>query len=195
GVDVPGFSGSTQVVTTLPGALHHVTVTPAVGEVPPGKTQPFVATGYDIGGAAIPGLAFTWAAGSGGTIDANGLFTAGGSIGTFTNAVSATSGAVTGFATVDVYPPALAPFAFSTIAGTLYAGSAFPITIHARAQHGRVLDTYTNQAQLQASVGTIIPSTTGSFVAGAWTGNVTLGTAAGSVTITGSDAGQNGTSN
>jgi hypothetical protein len=193
-VDVPAFSGSTQVVATLPGTLDHITVTPALGTVPPGKTQQFVATGYDIGGAVIPGLTFTWGAG-GGTIDASGLFTAGGTVGTFTNAVSATVGAVTGFATVDVYPPTLAGFDFSTMSGTLYAGSAFPITVKARDQHGRVLDTYTGQAQLQDATATISPTATGSFAAGVWTGNVTIGSVSASDTITASDAGHNGTSN
>ncbi len=46
-VDVPQFTGSTQVLFTLPGELHHITVTPSSPTLVAGATQQFTAVGYD----------------------------------------------------------------------------------------------------------------------------------------------------
>ena len=54
-------------------------------------------------GARHPPPAFGWSVSGGGTIDANGLFTAGGSVGgPFT--VTASNGNVTGTATISIAP-------------------------------------------------------------------------------------------
>ena len=59
-------------------------------------------TGKDAGGNVVP-LTPVWSvAQGGGTTSSGGLFTAGGSSGTFANSVTATSGAISGNATVTV---------------------------------------------------------------------------------------------
>ena len=68
-------------------------------------TQQFVATGKDANGVVITILpAPTWSVvAGGGTINStSGVFTAGAATGTFTNTVKATSGGISGFATVIV---------------------------------------------------------------------------------------------
>ncbi len=97
-------------VTGNPGALDHVSVTPASVTMTPGATQQFTAQAYDSANIPIPGLAYTWLVTAGGSItSANNnvvTFTAGTSIGTFTNAIQASTVAPvilkTGMATVTV---------------------------------------------------------------------------------------------
>lgn len=104
GWDGPTGRGSislAQVVQTLTS----VKVTPATASVVTGATLRFTATAYDQNGAAMATQpTFTWAAAGGGTIDATGLFTATGAGGPF--AVTATTGAVSGSASVTVTAPA-----------------------------------------------------------------------------------------
>jgi hypothetical protein len=98
-------------VTGNPGALDHVTVTPASVTVTPGATQQLTAQAYDSTNVPIPGLAYTWsaltAAGTITNINNNVItFTAGTNIGTFANAIQASTVAPailkTGVATVTV---------------------------------------------------------------------------------------------
>ena len=72
-------------------------ITPATATVASGGTQQYSA--LTTGGAAFAGLV-TWSVSGGGSIDANGLFTAGTVAGTFT--VSASAGLVTATASVTV---------------------------------------------------------------------------------------------
>ena len=77
-VDVPTFSGSTDVVYQLAGPLDHIIVTPSTATVAIGGTQQFTAQGYDADDNPIPNLPFTWnVVSGGGTINPSGLFTAG----------------------------------------------------------------------------------------------------------------------
>ena len=65
-------------------------------------TQQFTAVGKDAGGNVIA-ITPTWSVvTSGGAIDSTGLFTAGTVLGTFPNTVRASSGSVSGTATVTV---------------------------------------------------------------------------------------------
>jgi subtilisin family serine protease len=85
-----------------------ITVTPNPVSLAPGATQQFTATGRDAAGNVVP-ITPTWAVvAGGGTINGNGLFTAGTVPGTYTNTVTASSGGVTGTATVTVTAGALA---------------------------------------------------------------------------------------
>ncbi|PZC47272.1 MAG: Cohesin domain-containing protein [Chloroflexi bacterium] len=71
---------------------------------------PFVAFGTHAFGNSVSPLSVTWAASAGGSIDANGLFTAGQVAGSFPGAVSATSGSLSSLASVGVSPgPVPAP--------------------------------------------------------------------------------------
>jgi hypothetical protein len=87
-------------------------VSPATGTVPAGGTRQFVATGEDVNGNAVPLSTVGWStAGGFGAIDSNGLFTAGGAMGSGT--VTATSGGISGSADVQVVVGPLASLAVS----------------------------------------------------------------------------------
>ncbi len=97
-------SGVANVIVTA-GPIATIAVTPNPATVsatttrssswPPRRTQ---------GGNTDPAASRrTWSVvASGGTVDVNGLFTAGATLGTFTNTVKAASGAISGLATVNV---------------------------------------------------------------------------------------------
>ena len=184
-VDVPQFTGQTQVLFTLPGELDHIVVSPASTSVVAGATQQFMAQGYDVDNNPIPNLPVTWSVGNGGgTIDTNGLFTAGPTPGTYNNTVVATVGSVTGDASVTVVAPSLDHFTFQTISSPQYAGASFEITITARDASDNLFSDYTGQAELSASTGTVTPTVTGNFSGGTWTGSVTLDQINGNVSLT-----------
>ena len=97
--------GSATVTVGTPGALAAITVTPNPASVATGATQQFTAAGQDAGGVFVtipPGL--TWSVvNGGGTIDGStGVFTAGAVLGGFANTVRATSGSISGFASLTV---------------------------------------------------------------------------------------------
>ncbi|MDQ2667035.1 MAG: ice-binding family protein [Gemmatimonadota bacterium] len=104
-------SGSaTVIVTAAAPSLATITVTPNPATVQTNAQQQFTAVGRDGNGNVFP-FTPTWSVVSGGgTINsATGLFTAGNVTGTFVNTVVASSGAVSGSATVTVTavaPPA-----------------------------------------------------------------------------------------
>jgi len=95
------LSGTADVVVT-PGPLATITVTPTPVTLAINGTQQFTAVGKDASGNVVA-ITPVWSAVSGGTIDATtGLFTAGTVPATFTNTVQATSGSISGTATVVV---------------------------------------------------------------------------------------------
>ena len=193
-VDVPQFTGSTQVLFTLPGELDHISITPAAPSVISGATQQFVAQGYDISNNPIPNLSFTWSMlNGGGTINNTGLFTAGATQGTYTVVTSV--GSITGNTSVTVVAPTLDHFTFQTIATPQYVGAPFQITITARDLSGNLFTGYTGQATLSASLGIITPNVTSNFTGGTWTGNVTLNQVAESISLTANAGDRSGTSN
>ena len=100
-------------VTVTVGPLATITVTPNPVTLPATSTQQFVAVGRDASGNVFV-IAPTWAiVNGGGSLDVNGLFTAGAVAGTFNNTVRATSGSISGTATVTVTvapPPPLPAF-------------------------------------------------------------------------------------
>ncbi len=111
-----GLTGNATVIVVSPGPLATITVTPNPASVIVGGTQQFVATGRDAGGNIVPITPVWSTVAGGGSINAAGLFTAGGTAGAYPNTVRATSGAITGYATVNV--TALAPPATLGTAGT-----------------------------------------------------------------------------
>ena len=98
------ISGAARANVIAPaGGLVAVDVSPNPATVIVGATQQFTATGFDANGLIIPTPGLTWSViAGGGTIDVNGLFTAGLLTGTFPNTVRATSGGNSGYATVNV---------------------------------------------------------------------------------------------
>ncbi|MBB4634730.1 ice-binding family protein [Longimicrobium terrae] len=132
-------SGSATVtVTALPVVLTTITVTPNPVTLDAGETQQFTATGRDANNNVVPTPGLVWSVQSGGgTINpATGLFTAGNVAGTFPNTVRATSGTVSGTATVTVTAPPPPPFlgraaTHGILAGTMVSCASAPGIINA----------------------------------------------------------------
>jgi hypothetical protein len=99
--DAEGMSVTSSVTMTVNQTLTSIMISPASALVAASATQQFSATGRDqFASALTPQPAFTWGVNGGGTVDADGLFTAGTAPGTFT--VTATSGSVSASANVTV---------------------------------------------------------------------------------------------
>ncbi|OYV71659.1 MAG: hypothetical protein B7Z74_06840, partial [Deltaproteobacteria bacterium 21-66-5] len=97
-----GAVTGTATVTVTTGALASITVTPNPVSLVVNGAQQFAAVGKDASGNIVA-IAPTWSVvAGGGAVSGSGLFTAGAVPGIFTNTVQATSGAVTGTATVTV---------------------------------------------------------------------------------------------
>ncbi len=100
-------------VTVTPGPLEQVVIAPSPADIGMEMTQQFVAVGADQYGNRIAGLEFTWSVqNGGGTVAANGLFTAGDGPGDFEDTVQAeaTQDGITraGTASVTVRPDRIA---------------------------------------------------------------------------------------
>ncbi|HWG34102.1 MAG TPA: ice-binding family protein [Gemmatimonadaceae bacterium] len=96
---------ATVVVMSTPPApppLATITVTPNPDTTQVGATQQFTAVGRDGNGNTTTFTPVWSVVNGGGSIDAAGRFTAGSTPGTFTNTVKATSGTISGTATVVV---------------------------------------------------------------------------------------------
>jgi len=94
---------ATTTLTFTPGSLQHVEVSPSTAMLMPSAKQLFTAAGYDQYDNEINGLTFTWAVvNGGGTIDSNGLFTAGYAEGMYSDTVRATVGDIHGYASVTI---------------------------------------------------------------------------------------------
>jgi hypothetical protein len=106
--------------STSPHTLATITVTPANPTLTAGNTQQFTAVGKDADGNNVS-ISPTWSVeAGGGTIDNNGMFTAGSTAGTYTNTVKATSGGVSGTATVTVTagaPSVVGDYTLQTVEG------------------------------------------------------------------------------
>ncbi len=195
-VSVPQFSGSTQVVLTLPGPLDHIQVTPNPGTVVTGASVQFTATGYDADNNPIPNLNFTWSVvNGGGTIDQTGRFTADLGLGTYENTVVASFGSIAAAATVVITEPIIDHFEFDTISSPKYVNAPFSVTIRARDAANDLVLGYAGSVSLGASSGTVSPTSTGPFSGGVWSGPVTIGAEATSVTLTATDGNISGMSN
>jgi len=100
------IANATVVITGTAGALDHVVVSPSTATVVANGTQQFSAQGYDVNNIAIAGLTYTWSVTTaGGSINpTSGLFTAGTTVGNFSNIVqaSATEGMVIKAGTANV---------------------------------------------------------------------------------------------
>ena len=96
-------TGSTSVTVTST-VLDHIVVTPVNATFYRGGHRTYTAQGYDSSSNLISGLSFTWNCNNAaGTINSStGYFTAGTALGTFTGAITATCGSITGTASVSV---------------------------------------------------------------------------------------------
>jgi len=122
-----GMSGTANV-TVIIGVLATITVTPNPDTLLQGATQQFTAVGRDAGNNIVAITPVWSVVASGGSINAGGLFTAGGVDGTYLNTVRATSGSIFGSATVVVdaafIPPPVIPLGLVAPYGIM-AGLSF----------------------------------------------------------------------
>ena len=185
---VGSVSGSASVTVTA-AALATITVTPNSSALALGGIQTFTATGKDASGNVISPLTFTWSvvAGGGTIVSGTGVFTAGTVAGTFSNTVKATSGSVSGFATVGVNAGAAATITVTPTPDTLAIGATQQFAAVIKDAAGNILPISPNWS-VAAGGGTI--SGTGLFTAGTVAGTysntatASVGSIAGSATVT-----------
>jgi hypothetical protein len=168
--------GLFQVVPALadaPKPLDHVQILPAAAVLAPGATQQFSAQGYDAQNGAISGLTYFWMTiAGGGTIDSNGLFTAGSTANTFTNTVQvlAVQGSTVKLANANVTVTTAAPGALDHVvitpsSKTLAPGAKFQFSAHAYDAADLVIPGLTYNWTVAAGAGGI--DATGLFTAAA----------------------------
>lgn len=110
--------------------------------------------------------------------------------------ISVTSGSSTGQSNAfNINPGALSQFAISTIASPQTAGTPFEITITAQDANQNTVTGFTGTVSIMPSAGTLTPSSSGSFIAGVRTEQITVPTTQSNLTITVSGSGAQGTSN
>jgi hypothetical protein len=180
---VSGFA----TVTVTGGALATITVTPNPASMAINGVQQFLAVGRDAGGNTVA-MVPTWSVvASGGTVNSSGVFTAGAVAGTFTNTVRASSGNVSGTATVKVTSGVLATISVTPNPASMAVNRAQQFTAVGRDVSGNpvaIVPTWT----VVAAGGTI--NSTGLFtaggVAGTFNGTVraTSGAVSGVATVT-----------
>jgi hypothetical protein len=122
-----GLSGTASVIVTV-GALESIEVTPNPITLEEGTSQQYAAIGRDAGGNVVP-ITPSWTiVAGGGTITAGAVFTAGSGQGSFPNTVRATSGSISGLASVFITPVG-APVEFIPLGAAgpngIMAGTAF----------------------------------------------------------------------
>ncbi len=169
---VGGLAGFATVNVTT-GALASITVTPNPATVQVNATQQFSAIGRDAGGNVVP-VTIAWAVvNSGGTIDPNsGLFTAGAVAASYTNTVRATSGSISGFATVNVTAlPALATITVTPNPASMMTGTTQQFVATGRDGNGNIFPIVPVWSVVNG--GGAINGATGLFTAGAVAGTFT----------------------
>ncbi len=183
------LSACSKDSTTTPvtvGALASIVVTPGTS-LAINATEQFVAVGKDSAGHVVV-FTPTWTVvASGGTVSASGLFTAGLTVGTFTNTVKATSGTISGTASVTITAGALATMTLTPASVTLPAGAPQQFAAVGKDAGGNVI-VIAPTWSVVASGGTV--NTTGLFTAGvtggtfASTVKATSGTISATATVT-----------
>jgi hypothetical protein len=106
---------------------------------------------------------------------------------------------VDGTTTLSIYDNDVHHFSFSTISSPQKTGVPFPVTITAKDVNNVTIQTFAGTVSLSAAgdsgSATLGSTTSGSFAAGAWTGNLVCQTASTNVRVTASTGGATGTSN
>ena len=189
-----GVSGTATVtVTAPPPVLASITVMPNPDTLQANGVDQFSAIGKDANGNVIP-IAPVWSVvNGGGSINATGLFTAGAVAGTYTNTVKATSGSISGTATVVVVTPppqVLASITVTPNPDTLATNGTQQFTAVGRDGNGTVLAVQPTFTWSVVNGGGTINSATGLFTAGTVAGTfantvkATSGTISGTATVT-----------
>ena len=166
-----GTMSATATVTVVVGPLATITVTPNPVTMVIGSTQTFTAVGKDASGNVVA-FTPTWSvAAGGGNIDGSGLFTAGNTAGTYTNTIVASSGLISGKATVTETAGPLATVVVTPNPVILAAGATQTFTASGRDFGGNVIAIAPVWAVVAG--GGTIDASTGVFTAGGTTGTYT----------------------
>ena len=183
-----GGLSATATVIVIPGPLASITVTPNPQSMSTNATQQFIAIGRDVAGNPVPVTPVWSVVNAGGSIDAGtGLFTAGGTTGTFANTVRATSGTIFGTATVTV-TPVLATITVTPNPTTVLTFGTQQFAATGRDANGNIIPASVVWSVVNGG-GSIDPNT-GLFTAGGTTGTfantvrATSGAISGSATVT-----------
>jgi len=163
-----GSLSGTASVTVVAGPLATITVTPTPTTLAIGATQQYTAVGKDASGNTVA-ISPTWAvAGGSGSISGSGLFTAGTVPGTFTNTVMATSGGISGHATVTVTAGPLATITVTPNPALLVVGATQQFTAAGKDASGNPVAITPTWSVVAG--GGAVNATTGVFTAGTVSG-------------------------
>ena len=122
-----------------PGTLSAIAVSPNPQTLIVNATQQFVAAGTDFSGADVA-ITPTWSVvAGGGAISSSGMFTAGTAQGTFITTVKATSGGISGLATVIVTPGPVATIVVTPNPVSLVIGTTQQFTAVGKDAAGNVV--------------------------------------------------------
>ena len=165
-----------------PGTLTGIVVSPNPQTLGANGTQQFTAVGTDFSGARIAITPVWSVAAGGGTISASGLFTAGPTTGTYANTVVATSGGVSGSATVIVTPGPLATIVVTPSPASMAIGTTQQYTAVGKDAAGNIVQ-FAPTWSVVAGGGAV--SGAGLFTAGTVTGTFTNTVQASSLGIKG----------
>ncbi|MEX2527944.1 MAG: ice-binding family protein [Gemmatimonadota bacterium] len=174
---VGSLSGS-ATVTVVAGPAVSIRVVPDPATMLVGTTQQFTATAIDAGGNSVP-ITATWSVeAGGGTINAsNGLFTAGTTAGTFRKTIKATSGSLSGFATVILTPAAPPPPPPPTAVSITVTPNPATVQINGTQQFtARAVDAAGNNVAITATWSVEEGGGTISAITGLFTAGTTVGT-------------------
>jgi hypothetical protein len=183
-----GSISGTASVTVTPGALTTITITPSPATLAVHATQQFTVTGTDANNNTVPVPSPVWQVfAGGGTIDANGLFTAGSTIGTFTNTIGVTSGSLAALANVTVTAGPVATVTVLPANATVVRNTNQQYTATAKDADGNVVTGTVTWTVGNSSAGTL--SNSGNFHAttvGVWPAQIkaTVGGVSGSTGVT-----------
>ena len=166
-----GSISANASITVIPGALATIVVMPTPVTLAVTSTQQFIAVGYDALGNIVQ-VTPTWSVvnSTAGSINGStGLFTAGTVAGTYLKTVQATSGAISGFATVNVTVGPLASITVSPNPSNLSISGTQTFTAVGKDASGNVLVIVPVWSVVNATAGSI-NSGTGLFTAGTVSG-------------------------
>ncbi len=179
-----GTISGTATVNVTPGPLATITVTPNPGSVVVNATQQFTAVGKDANNNLVAITPVWSVVNGGGSINAGtGLFTAGTVAATFANTVKATSGAISGTATVNVTPGPLATITVTPNPVTLAAFAAQQFTAVGKDANNNLVAITPVWSVVDG--GGAINSSTGRFTAGGVAGTFSNTVKAASGTVSG----------
>lgn len=174
-------------ILVVAGPLASIVLSPAMLSLDQGATQQFTAVGHDVHGNVVT-VAPTWSVVLGGTVDQNGLFTAGTVAGPFFNTVTATSGAISGTASVTVNPGPLATIIVSPLSQFTFRNGTVQFTATGRDATGNDVAITPVWSVTSSSLGSISQNgllSVSNIAAGNYSNNVvaTSGTVSGSASV------------